>query len=472
MDKSQSGLVVCFTMLLSSLAAVSPEAAAQLEPAAAAGYKAAILCSGVFIAGRDPRDIAREELAGPNATVASLDDTAIDYETKSVRVSYAGSDTPRLAVHLKNHGTILLPPGSTFQDMAHVPKVPMPMPSGDAASIDWPMGDRLPDKPLPPEVDEAKLAEAVELAFTGEKYRPHKTLGVVIVYQGRIIAERYAPAWGVHTQYRSWSSAKSITNALVGILVGQGKLKVSDPAPIPEWQGKNDPRGRITIDHLMHMSSGLKSTGSDTPTAYWGGVDTAAEVARSEVEVPPDTRWKYSNYDTLLLVRSIKETIGDRETYMTFPRRALLNKLGMRHTFPETDPHGNFILSSQMYTTPRDLARFGMLFLNDGVWMGERILPERWVDYTKTPAPAKKTGEGWGYGAQFWLFNEDPRVPGDTYSTAGARGQLSTIVPSRDLVIARTGLDPRAGGKWDQIEFTADVLNAIGDGGRSPDEAP
>ena len=269
----------------------------------------------------------------------------------------------------------------------------------------------------------------------------------------------------MHTQYRSWSTAKSITNALVGIMVGQGKLDVSQPAPIPEWQNEGDARAAITIENLLQMSSGLQSPGSATLEGYWGGVDTGRLAADRPLEARPGTRWKYSNYDTLLLVRSIKEVIGDAETYLTLPRRALLNKLGMRHTFPEIDPYGNFILSSQVYTTARDLARFGLLFLHDGVWNGERILPEGWVAYTREPAPAKEVIENqWGYGKQFWLFAYDERVPADTFSTAGARGQLSTIVPSRNLVVVRTGLDPRGGDNWDQVEFVADVLAAISEG--------
>ena len=135
----------------------------------------------------------------------------------------------------------------------------------------------------------------------------------------------------------------------------------------------------------------------------------------------------------------------------------------MRRTFPETDAHGNFVLSSQVYTTARDLARLGLLYLHDGVWQGERILPAGWVAYTREPAPARKPEDerDWGYGKQFWLFDRDPRVPRDTYSTAGHRGQHATIVPSRNLVVARTGLDPRTGSGWDQAQLVADVLAAI-----------
>lgn len=454
------GMTTCLVVC----GAVPWSVGAQISPEEGAGYKAGILCSALFVAGRDLEDVVRDELEGGRDVLAAVaGEAVIDEETRSVSVPYEGSEVPRLAVHREGIGTFLLPPGSTLEDVARLPRVTMPMPPGDASRIPWPDGDLVAQRPLPPEVDAKLLEAAVEAAFSGEKYRPHKTLGVVVVYRGQIIAERYRPSWNLHTQYRSWSSAKSITSALVGILVGEGKLKVSDPAPIPEWRGEGDPRGEITIENLLHMSSGLRSTGNSTTKAYWGGIDTGAEVVASPLEVKPDTRWKYSNYDTLLLVRSIREVLDDDEEYWTFPRRALLNKIGMRHTFPEMDPYGNFILSSQMYTTPRDLARFGLLYLHDGVWNGERILPRGWVEYTTRPAPAKGKDDGrdWGYGAQFWLFGDDPRVPEGTFSTAGARGQLSTIVPSRDLVVARTGLDPRGGTKWDQVELVADILKAI-----------
>ena len=165
----------------------------------------------------------------------------------------------------------------------------------------------------------------------------------------------------------------------------------------------------------------------------------------------------------------MREVIGDDAAYLTFPHRSLLHKIGMRDTVPELDPYGNFILSSQVYTTARDLARFGLLYQNDGVWNGERILPEGWVEFTAKPAPAtlllpREHRAYAGYGVQFWLYGRHPRLPPDTYSTRGSRGQRATIVPSRDLVVARTGLDPLVESGWDQPAFVADLLSAISPG--------
>jgi CubicO group peptidase (beta-lactamase class C family) len=439
-----------------------------------AGYHAGFLCSAVFVARRDPRAVAREELSPE--LLDSPGDTAESVRPIRTGIDQAGGvafavpryaddpffrGEPRRAVFRPGRGCTLLPPGAKISDAALLPPVPR-WKQPDVASRPWPDGDRLPAEPLPAGVDSVKLARAVDSAFQGNGYRPHRTLGVVVVYRGRIVAEQYARGWGVHTQYRTWSTGKSIASALIGILVGQGRLRPAAAAPIPEWRHPLDPRRAITIEHLLHMSSGLRSDGNRTPLGYWGGIDIAADAAAAPLERAPGTRWKYSNYDSILLLRAARAVLGD-EAYGAFPRRALLDRIGMHHTFPETDAFGNYIMSSQVYSTPRDLARFGLLYLNDGMWSGLRILPEGWVAYSTRPAPTHHpaTGaSGWGYGAQWWLLGTDSRVPPDAYSSAGRRGQFVTVVPSRGLVVVRTGLDPEPSG-WDQVGFVAAVLAAL-----------
>lgn len=453
------------SLAFAAVFALSAVATAQdVDASIAAGFKAGFMCSAVFIADRAPEDVLREELQGARPEIARVPDPVIDYANKAVTCEYDPDKPPRLAVHWDGFGTVLTPPGTTLADVHEMlPRVEMPYPTGNPAVIPWPDGDMLAKTAPPQGVDLDALEGAVDLAFSNPDYEPFKTLGVVIVHNDNIIAERYAPGWGMHTQYRTWSTAKSITNALVGIMVKDGKLDVNAAAPIPAWFGVDDPRSKITLNHLMHMSSGLKNEGSQTLRAYWGGIDVAQDAAASEFEVEPNTRWQYSNYDTLLLMRSIRNALGDNVAYWTLPRRALFNKIGMRDTIMEIDSFGNFISSSQVYTTPRDLARFGLLYLHDGVWQGERILPEGWVKYSTTPAPTKdEDGDDPGYGAQFWLSGaDDSRLPGDTYTTAGARGQYSTIVPSHNLVVVRTGLDPLIGDNWDQGEFVAKVIDAL-----------
>jgi CubicO group peptidase (beta-lactamase class C family) len=445
--------------------------AAQTTPSQVAGYRAGITCSAVFVAGRNPLDVLREELDGLQPENEQVEAPVVDYQRRAASVSYESATRPRVAAAVPGFGCVLLPPGATAADAANLPHHRVDarpsMSDDEAARIPWPDGDLVGNEPLPPEIDAEALEAALDSAFGGpgsERHGAHRTIGVVVVYEDRLAAERYAPGWDMHTQYRSWSSAKSITNALVGILIGEGKLRVDEPAPVPAWRRPGDARGAITVEHLLHMSSGLRSGGNDTPEGYWGGIDTSEDVQRLEPEAAPGAVWKYSNYDTLLLVLSMRERIADRDRYLAFPRRALLDRIGMRHTYPETDAFGNFVLSSQVYTTARDLARLGLLFLHDGVWRGERILPEGWVAYSTSAAPARRpaSDRDWGYGKQIWLIDRDPRVPADTFTTAGHRGQYATVVPSRRLVVARTGLDPRTDSDWDQAQLVADVLAAIG----------
>ncbi|HEX2450777.1 MAG TPA: serine hydrolase [Gemmatimonadales bacterium] len=467
--------------LLLSVLAASP-CASQDRPAPTvlraslvAGYHAAFLCSAVYLAHRDPDAVRNDEL-GPTVLDQAADTSpglrparvGVDRTAHTAFAIPATADDPffrgqpRLAVFQAGRGCTLLPPGAKPEDAARLPAVPRWSPP-DVAARPWPDGDHLPIEPLPAQVDSARLHAALDSAFSGSAYRPSRTLGVVVVYRGRIVAERYAAGWGMHTQYRTWSTAKSIASALIGILVGQGKLSVDAPAPILEWSRPLDPRSSITIEHLLHMSSGLESGGNQTPIGYWGGIDIAADAASAPLERAPGTRWKYSNYDTILLLRAARQVLGD-EAYAAFPRQALLDRIGMYHTFPETDPYGNYILSSQVYSTPRDLARLGLLYLNDGVWNGRRILPPGWVAYTVKPAPAydlTASSPAWGYGAQWWLIGRDSRVPSDAYTTQGRRGQFATVIPSRRVVVVRTGLDPEPTG-WDHAGFVGEVVSAIG----------
>lgn len=439
----------------------------------AAGMKATLTCSSVFLAKREVADVIHHEVGTPDNDVIgvqTLPDPEVDRRTRSVSVKFATTEPPRVAVFRGDRaGCTVLPPGSSPEDVRKVPTVERPAPPGDPSKMPWPQGDVVKRDSSADHGDAARLGETVKAAFDSETYGPNsKSLGVVVVHKGEIIAERYAPGFDRNTQYRTWSTSKSFVNALIGVLVREGKLRVDQPVPIPEW--RNDDRAKITVRDLMHMSSGLRtvlrSSGSNTPRAYWGGVDTAAEIIRQPLVAAPGTRWHYSNFDTLLLVRAMKEVIGDQDAYLRFPWKELYDKLGMRHTVNETDPFGNFVMSSQSYTTPRDLARFGMLFLADGVWNGERILPEGWVDFTERPAPADEALE---YGAQFWRMSyedgeRDERIPPGVFYTNGRHGQFTTIVPSEDLVIVRTGLDPSnttPGYSFYLRDFVSEVIAAV-----------
>jgi len=194
--------------------------------------------------------------------------------------------------------------------------------------------------------------------------------------------------------------------------------------------------------------------------AYWAGASSARGARNRALIRQPGTSWDYENYDTILAVYAMKLALGDDRTYLEFPRRALLDKIGMRNTLLSVDRFGDFILSSQVYTNARDLARFGMLYLQNGLWNGERLLSKEWIDFVRTPAPSTAK-RGNFYGGQWWLLPDDRTdVPHDVYSTAGNRGQYVIVVPSHDLVIVRRGLDYGRQGfnRWD---LTREVLKAM-----------
>jgi CubicO group peptidase (beta-lactamase class C family) len=293
-----------------------------------------------------------------------------------------------------------------------------------------------------------------------------------MVLQGQqVLHERYAPGFDMHTRTRTWSTAKSIAVTLVGMLVEEGRMALDEPLGI-DWlpavdSPESDPRNHITLRHLLHMSSGLEpvdsfnmeyATGSGL--SYWAGASSTEGARQRGLIRTPGTYWDYENYDTLLAVYAMKRALGSEQAYAEYPRRALLDRIGMRNTLVSTDRFGDFILSSQVYTNARDLARFGLLYLQGGQWKGEQLIPESWIEFVRTPAPATSS-RGNFYGGQFWLVPDDRKdVPADAYTTAGNRGQFVIVVPSRNVVIVRRGLDFGAQG-FDQWDLAREVLKAF-----------
>jgi CubicO group peptidase (beta-lactamase class C family) len=290
-----------------------------------------------------------------------------------------------------------------------------------------------------------------------------------VAYDGKIIGERYAPGWTQDTPQISWSQGKSITATLIGILIQRGLLELDQPAPIKEWQG--DERSKIRIRDLLQMSSGLDFTNlgfkAETLTmknqhmrVYFDSLNVLEHAISPPLKVPPGTRNSYLNSDPLSLGKIIRDTVeAEGEDYLTFPQRALFDKIGARSPVLETDAWGNFILSGYDYLSARDWIRFGQLYLEDGIWQGERILPEGWTEFVATPAPAD---EKENYGGMFWL-NRAPKmdqVPGDAYWSAGFMGQVTMIIPSRKLVVVRLG--PSPGDVYSYLNDTiARILKAV-----------
>jgi CubicO group peptidase (beta-lactamase class C family) len=337
----------------------------------------------------------------------------------------------------------------------------------------WLAGDRVPQALLPTGVDGDKLNQALEAAFAEPAPdNPRKTRAVIVVYDGKLIAERYAQGFSKEIPLLGWSMSKSVTNALVGVLVKKGNLDIHRPAPVPEWQHADDPRRRITLDQLLRMSSGLEfneayAPFSDAVSMFYDSYDFAAYAAQKPLEVEPDTKFHYSSGSANIIARIVRRA-AEKEfrNYYEFIHRELFDKIGMYSVVFEPDPSGTFVGSSYMFATARDWARFGLLYLQDGVWQGERLLPEGWVSYTTTPTPKAPLGE---YGALFWLNAGSasnpanrrwPSIPGDAYWANGFQGQRVIIIPSRKLVLVRLG-NCSYRDVWNDEEFISEVLAAL-----------
>lgn len=318
---------------------------------------------------------------------------------------------------------------------------------------------------LPAGLDHPALQAAIEAAFAeADPQNPSRTRAVVVVYDGWVVAERYAPGIAADTPLIGWSMTKSVTHALVGIAVGDGLWSPDAPLPVPEWSSPGDPRGAITLDQMLRMSSGLAfeeiydDFTSDAVTMLMRARDAGGLAARMPLAAPPDAAWSYSSGTTNIIMRSLRRVIGDDDAYWRFPYERLFDPLGMASAIVETDPSGSFVGSSYSYATARDWARFGLLYLNDGVWNGEPLLPAGWVGYGVTPTPRAPRQK---YGAHWWL-NAGERftgVPADEYRASGFDGQYVMVIPSRRTVIVRLGQTPADG--FDDVGFERAVLAAL-----------
>jgi len=436
------------------------------------GQQAVFMCNGLFTSNRTIEQVYERELAFLSEPIGTPEggDYHVAWEERGVEVGAAGRVPTMRAIFREGIGCIILPPDQTFADAGRLPELTLPYPPGDPSRIPWPDGDLVEDKALPRGVDASALQSASDWAF--DRSTPEQTtISLMVVYRGDIIHERYADGFDMTTRTRTWSTAKSIAATLIGMLVDEGRLNLDGPLGfewLPETDSpETDPRNAITLRHALNMTTGLQSidnsrmeyaTGSGM--SYWAG-DTSVAGARARGLIrEPGTRWDYENYDTLLAVYAMKQALGGEREYAEFPRKALLDKIGMRSTLVSTDRFGDFVLSSQVYTNARDLARFGLLYLQKGVWNGERLLSEKWIDFVTTPAPAT-VDIGNMYGGQFWLVPDDRSdVPKDAYMTNGNRGQFTIIVPSQDLVIVRRGLDYGKQG-FDRWGLAREVIKAL-----------
>ena len=445
------------------------------------GEQAHKLCSALFVSNRTLDQYYAYEMknarALPNVPM-KLDRIEIDYKLKAVAVGVGNSEDPvpiMRAAYREGLGCMVMGLEQTFADIDKLPKLEMAPLPGDPATIPWPDGDLVEAKPLPAYVDKAKLEAAGEWSFDRVGHGGNEgqvTLSLLVVHRGEIIYERYMPGVNMHTRTRTWSTAKSISSTITGIAVDQGLLKLDEPLPfnwVPEpGKGVKDPRKTIRLRDVLHMSSGLFPVDTDwgyspigSHLGYFSGWDSAREARRRGLVREPGQQYVYENYDTLLGVFALRTVLGDDQAYLRYPRRMLFDRIGMRGTLAGTERFGNFVLSSQVYSNARDLARIGILYLNNGVWKGQQIVSKGWTEWVRRPAYSTRE-IGNFYGGQFWLVpDKRTDLPQDAYSTSGARGQFCVIVPSYDLVIVRRGLDWRTKKGLDQWDMLAEVLKAF-----------
>ena len=423
--------------------------------AVAAGYKAQMLCSGIFNAGRTEPQVEADELRGIypeyDAIIPTLTAT-VDRRTATVSVPFAPDLPPRQATWSRGNGCTAAPIAATSTVVTTHAVPPGPAPTDPRP---WPTGDSgIAPKPS------TALAATVDRAFDRASYGAGETVGVVVLRDGKVVAERYRQGFGPFTSNRTWSVAKSIAGTVVGIAVKAGYVQPTRAELIPAWNGIGDPRATITLDSLLRMASGLHSdaAGNRTDAMYFGGGTVAQDATHWPLEAKPGTRFRYANNDILLAVHALKDRIGGTG-FEILPEFVLFDRIGMKHTVAEKDWNGDYILSSQVWSTARDLARLGQFWLQDGVWEGRRLLPEGWMRYMTAPSGPQPSG-GPGYGATLWLFGPKQGLPEGSYAAQGNRGQYVMVIPSQRLVIVRRGEDPGAA-RFDIAKFSADVVAAL-----------
>lgn len=403
----------------------------------ATGSVSRSLCAAAFVSRVDPQQTFREEQLPLMRGIGWAIHYEVDRARREVRTSVFGDFTAR-AVYRDGLGCLLVHGGGTVPEAAGFKPAPI-------ASA-WPANVVEPGDPA--------IRHALDQAFAEpDPAHPRLTKAVVVLHDGQLIAERYAPGYGPDTPIYAHSLTKSVVNALIGILVRQGKLQLDQPAPIAAWRSPTNPHRAITIDQLLRMDSGLpfdETTGASSPMTrmLFLEPDMAGYAAKMPLAHPPGTAWGYSNLSYLLLGRVIRDaTGGDAVGAERFARHELFAPLGMRDAVIETDATGTPVGASNVYASARDFARFGQLYLDDGVVDGHRILPEGWVAYSHSQT--LKTG----YGAGFWtnLVNKGsvpvwdapwgmPKLPKGMYYGRGALGQYLVIVPSEHLMVVRMGI--------------------------------
>lgn len=413
------------------------------------GFAAKDMASCLFVANRSQESIQAVDLNFSLVKMASLE---VDTISRSVKATFLGFGE-QTAVYRQGLGCALvadedIEKARGFRSL--IPAYPM-YPS----AVNWPTGDKMRSD-IPSNVNMEKLDKAISDAL-----KQGNTRGIVVAYDTLFMAEGYGEGFDENTPLLGWSMTKSITSALIGILVKEGKLEINNQAPIDEW--KDDNRNKISLRSLLQMTSGLEweedyGDISDATIMLYNRGDVAKYAISKQAAYPPDSVWSYSSGTSNILAAIVKRSFDGIQSYLDFPRLQLFNRIGMRSAIMETDAVGTYVASSYTFANTRDWARFGLLYLNRGIWNRDTIFSPDWVDFTTKEAPNSDSK----YGAQFWLAksgHEVPDAPKDTYFADGFHGQRVYIIPSKRLVIVRMGESKE--GEFDYNGFVKSVVEAF-----------
>jgi CubicO group peptidase (beta-lactamase class C family) len=453
-----------------------------------AAYKSKILCTAIFGSALNVDLNTADEVTADAYWFLRIFHARVDRGGRSVTTTFVGL-RPRTAIHRNGLGATLIKPGlksrptcfddsttcfddsttcfddstTYFDDSTYVGGGV----GGDVGRDFSPAGIG-PTAPSPKGHGSPALQHFIERAFDEPNpQRLRRTRAIVVVQDGRIVGERYAPGITAHTPLPGWSMTKSVLGSLVGILVEEGKLSLDETELLPEWK-RPDARAEIRFEDLLRMRSGLRfvenyaNPASDVVRMLFEQPDSARFAASLPLAAKPGTVWSYSSGTTNIISRIVRERVG--ADYLDWPRRVLFDPIGMTSAVMEPDASGTFVCSSFMLATARDWARFGQLHVQEGMWEGRTVVPRRWIDYMTTPTPES---DRQSFGAHWWLKispelgGDTPdagRIPADAYFALGHEGQTLTIVPSRRLVIVRLGLSIYIDA-WNHARFVTDVID-------------
>ncbi|TKD66076.1 serine hydrolase [Flavobacterium sp. ASW18X] len=413
------------------------------------GYTSKYTASSVLIAHRNAADVIAKDLQAP---LVELADTEYSVQQKTA-VSKVFGLLPRKAVARKGLGAVLV-----TKDYDENTPYLSPNRIQKFDSLPYPYGHLPAKDSVFTTVDYNALQKAVALPFGNPKVQKTRTL--LVLYKGHLLHEKYVDGITVDTPVLGWSMTKSILATLYGVLEHQGKLEMDWPAPITEW--KNDERKNITLNHLLRMQSGLEweenySKISDVTKMLFLDTDMTLAQKEKKAIAKPKEIWNYSSGTTNLLSGILRQQFRTHQEYLDFPYSALLDKIGAHSFLLEADLAGNYVASSYGWATTKDWAKVGQLYLNKGQWNGQQLFSPEWVDYVSSPT---ENSDGL-YGGQFWLNagGDMPDVPKDTYYMDGFEGQFVYIIPSKDLVVVRTGLSSPP--NFDANTFLGALVKAI-----------